>query len=51
MESLPKGLLTTATKVSTELDGVGPVHIGDVVQLWKGGFVRAFPCLEYRRVS
>ncbi|GJP92495.1 hypothetical protein CBS63078_8427 [Aspergillus niger] len=35
MESLPKGLLTTATKVSTELDGVGPVHIGDVVQLWK----------------
>ncbi|PYH69973.1 GATA-like domain-containing protein [Aspergillus vadensis CBS 113365] len=35
MESLPKGLLTTATKVSTELDGVGPVNIGDVVQLWK----------------
>ncbi|PWY63845.1 hypothetical protein BO83DRAFT_402948 [Aspergillus eucalypticola CBS 122712] len=35
MESLPKGLLTTATKVSTELDGVGPVNVGDVVQLWK----------------
>ncbi|OJJ72533.1 hypothetical protein ASPBRDRAFT_124276 [Aspergillus brasiliensis CBS 101740] len=35
MESLPKGLLTTTTKVSTELDGVDPVNIGDVVQLWK----------------
>ncbi|RAK98857.1 GATA-like domain-containing protein [Aspergillus ibericus CBS 121593] len=35
MESLPKGLLTTATKVSTELDGMGPVDIGDVVHLWR----------------
>ncbi|PWY96446.1 hypothetical protein BO94DRAFT_580294 [Aspergillus sclerotioniger CBS 115572] len=35
MESLPKGLLTTATKVSTELDGMGPVDVGDVVQLWR----------------
>ena len=42
MESLPKGLLTTATKVSTELDGMGRVDVGDVVQLWRGGLVRAF---------
>ncbi|OOF94720.1 hypothetical protein ASPCADRAFT_208396 [Aspergillus carbonarius ITEM 5010] len=35
MESLPKGLLTTATKVSTELDGMGRVDVGDVVQLWR----------------
>ena len=51
MESLPKGLLTTATKVSTELDGVGPVNVGDVVQLWKGGFVLRLPLSRMQCVS
>ncbi|PYH98712.1 hypothetical protein BO71DRAFT_395087 [Aspergillus ellipticus CBS 707.79] len=35
MERLPEGLLSTATKVSTEMDGMGPVDVGDVVQLWR----------------
>ncbi|PWY90866.1 hypothetical protein BO70DRAFT_358329 [Aspergillus heteromorphus CBS 117.55] len=51
MERLPEGLLSTATKVSTEMDGMGAVDIGDVVQLWRGAHVRAFPRNKSHRTA
>ncbi|KAL3468614.1 hypothetical protein BJX64DRAFT_282774 [Aspergillus heterothallicus] len=36
MESLPRGLVSTSGKVTSELGGIDAVDIGDIVQLWKG---------------
>jgi hypothetical protein len=39
MESLPKGLVSTSGRVTSELDGIDAVDVGDIVQLWKGGLL------------
>ncbi|KAL3493217.1 hypothetical protein BJX62DRAFT_235520 [Aspergillus germanicus] len=35
MESLPRGLVSTSGRVTSELDGIDAVDVGDIVQLWK----------------
>ncbi|KKK15898.1 hypothetical protein ARAM_002875 [Aspergillus rambellii] len=35
MENLPRGLVSTSGNVSTELDGMEIVDIGDIVRLWR----------------
>ncbi|CEL02977.1 hypothetical protein ASPCAL04138 [Aspergillus calidoustus] len=35
MESLPRGLVSTSGRVTSELGGIDAVDVGDIVQLWK----------------
>jgi hypothetical protein len=38
MEDLPKGLLATATQLSSELDSLDVIDLAQIIQLWKSSF-------------